>query len=335
MKKIKSILLFGTGFGIVCLTFGLILKFGGILSPILMIDQENGERYMPDKMCCSIFNYEGFGLARTNEDGWFGPAFHDNGENDVSLAVLGNSFIAARQVFYRHNFLSLSEAILQGERRNVHLFNFGKETMPLREALYIKEELEQKYHPDYFVVFINERSLGNEGRYIPFYELTGDSLTLNTDFQHKPFVKNYSKLEFLTSSSLVFLTYRAKNRIPEFKEIVLDKFYPSENEAEADAKIDREVDEVDAAVIRKFASDKRVIFLLDINEKRKEQIRSLVNGAPIIDVKTALKELENQGVDPYFWQVSNERGHWNHAAHRVIANTFVAQLKAILDKEKS
>ncbi|MCB0397203.1 MAG: hypothetical protein KDD36_11140 [Flavobacteriales bacterium] len=332
MKRIKSICLFGLGFAGVGLVFELLLRFGGIMTPLLTIDPQRGERYLANQMCCSLFNYEGFGLAATNSQGWFGPEFHDSGDQEISLAVLGNSFIAARQVFYRHNFMSLSEEALKETHPDLHIFNFGKETMPLRESLYLKEELDSMYHPDYFVVFINIRSLGNEGRYIPYYELQNGQLSLNTDFRNKAFVKQYHNFAPLAQSSLVFLAYRAKNHLPEYKQILFDKFYTPDT---TDMVVDtiRPIDEVDEAVIREFSKDPRVIFLLDIHPITKEKILNMVGNSPVIDVKPGLEQLRKQGIDPYYWKISKETGHWNHKAHQVIARTFTEEIKRIVDKE--
>lgn len=332
MKIFKQLSLFFLGFVSMFVLFEVLLKFGGVMLPMLKIDPDKGERYLSDKMCCSLFNYEGFGLAKTNSSGWFGKDFENNGPLDVSVAVFGNSFIAARQVFYRDNFLSIAEKKLQRINPNTHIYNFGKETMPLRESLFIKEEIDSAHNPDYFVVFINERSLGNEGRYIPYYELVKDSLLVNWDFKNFSFVKNYKKFQLLTQSSAIFLVYRVKNNLPRLWEVILDKFYSSDDIViDKDDYSARAVDSVDVAVIKEFDKDKRVIFLLDIDPVRGNYIKSFILNAPVIDLKlTLLKLKEEQGIDPYYWKVTNQKGHWNHAAHKVIAEEFSKSLEKII-----
>lgn len=335
MKFFKRVSLFCLGFVFVFVLFELLLRFGGIMLPMLKIDPDKGERYISDKMCCSLFNYEGFGLAKTNSSGWFGKDFEDKGPSDISVAVFGNSFIAARQVFYRDNFLSIAEKKLQDTNPNICLYNFGKETMPLRESLFIKEEVASAHNPDYFVVFINERSLGNEGRYIPYYELVKDSLLVNWDFKNFSFVKNYKKFQLLARSSAIFLIYRAKNHLPQLWEIILDKFYfPDDPGFDKDDYSSRPVDSVDVAVIKEFDKDKRVIFLLDIDSIRGNYIKSFIHNAPVIDLRPALLELKSErGIDPYYWKVTNQKGHWNHDGHKVIAEEFSKEMEDILHKK--
>lgn len=332
MRIFKQLFVFFLGFASIFVLFEMLLKFGGIMLPMLKIDPDKGERYLPDKMCCSLFNYEGFGLAKTNSSGWFGKDFESDGLSTISIAVFGNSFIAARQVFYRDNFLSIAEQKLHSKNLDIHLYNLGKETMPLRESLFIKEEIESAHNPDYFVVFINERSLGNEGRYIPYYELVNDSLSINWDFKNFPFVKNYEKFKVLSQSSAIFLAYRAKNHLPRLWEIILDKFYSPDNPGiDKDDYSARPVDSVDVAVIKEFDRDKRVIFLLDIDSVRANYIKSFIHNAPVIDLKpTLLKLKEEQGIDPYYWKVTNQKGHWNHTAHKVIAEQFSKEIEGIL-----
>jgi hypothetical protein len=322
----KQILYFFAAFLFISILFELLLKWGGIMNPILTIHPENGERYLPNKMCCSLFNYEGFGLAKTNSAGWFGndPTHRDAAATHV--AVLGNSFIAARQIFARHHFLNILENKLQKAGKNIRFYNFGKETMPLCESLYIKEEIDSLYHPDYFVVFINMRSLGNEGRYIPYYELQNDSLVLNEDFKNEPFVKQYDQFSLLSQSSLLFLIYRVKNNIGNWGQIVLDKLYWEKSLAEKDES--RSVDEADVAVIKAFSKDPRVIFLIDIDQAREQTIRHYSAPSPLINVQPALVTLHKKtGINPYAWPITEQIGHWNYSAHRQIAQELFNQFE--------
>ena len=331
MKKGLSIFYFCLTLLGTAILFELILRFGGIMTPILTIDPNKGERYMPNKMCCSIFNYEGFGLAKTNSAGWFGNDPNRWDSSATSLAILGNSFIPARQVFYRHNFLAITEELFQNNNKNVRFYNFGKETTPLRESLYIKEEVDAAYHPDYFIVFINERSLGNEGRYIPYYELAGDSLKLNDSFKYSSFVKKYQKISLLNQSSLLFLIYRVKKNLSDFWKIVLDKFYPNYNKNIEEGVVNRPVDNVDAAVIKKFAQDKRVIFLFDLDSSKAQMVQSYISNSPVINVHPALMKMHKEtGVDPYYWPITNQKGHWNYEAHRVIAREFSNEINSVI-----
>ena len=160
MRIIKSFVIFLFAFILIVLLFELLLSFGGILEPIVRIDPEKGERYYPNKITSSLFVSEGFGLAKTNSSGWFGEKFKDDGSDDITVGVVGSSWVAARQVFYRDNFLSVAEKKTNDQLQNkkISIYKFGKEDLPLREMLYIKDDISATYNPDRILVFLNKGS---------------------------------------------------------------------------------------------------------------------------------------------------------------------------------
>lgn len=335
MKTIKSLLFFGLGILFTILLFEIILSGGSILSPIVKIDPNKGERYYPNKMCCSIFVCEGFGLAKTNSAGWFGKEFVDGGTSDISIAVIGNSFVAARQVFYRDHFLTIAEHEANKRQTNKHIsfYNFGKEDLPLKQQLYLKQEIVSTYNPDYIMILINNESFNYRNhRYVPYYELTNNGkLQLDTSFKQYPFVKQFNKYQMVAKSSILFLSNRVKNRIPQAKEILFDKFYSGLSHTTI---LDSEIfpiNPVDETIIKELAKDKRVIFVLDLDSDNYYKVKSLINSSPIIELKQSLNNLKAQGIDPNFWPVSNEIGHWNQAGHKAVGEQLAKGISDILN----
>jgi hypothetical protein len=341
MKTIKSIAIFSLTFLAVVIFFEFFLSLCGILQPIVRIDADKGERYRPNLTCSSLFVSEGFGLAKTNSAGWFGHDFKDTGDDDLSVAVIGNSFVASRQVFYRNNFLSLAEKktneILAYKKipKTVSLFNFGKEDLPLNELLFVKEDVDKTNHPDHFLILLNEGTFNVVShRYVARYEFENNSFKLDTTFKQTTFVKNYHSFELFTKSSVLFLGHRVQSHLPKIWEIFFDKFYiPSRN---ANATTDEEpattttLNDADKAYVKELSKDKRVIFLLNLNPTLTAEVKSLIGESTYINIQPVLLNSKLHGVDPNYWEIPDKVGHFNLLGHKVIAEEITKKMIGIV-----
>lgn len=343
MKILKSIAVFLLAFFGVVIFFELLLSLCGILQPIVRIDPEKGERYRQNITCSSPFVAEGFGLAKTNSAGWFGHDFKDLGADDVSVAVIGNSFVASRQVFYRQNFLSLTEKktneILAYKHipKTVSLFNFGKEDLPLNELLYVKEDLDDTYHPDHFLILLNEGTFSVVStRYVARYQWEKGKFKLDTSFRQASFVKNYHSFEFFTKSSVLFLAHRVKSHLPKIWEIFFDKFYiPSKGavhvtEEGEDPGFTTSLNEEQKAYVKELSKDKRVIFLLNVHPELTAELKSIISSSAYIDIQPVLLETKKKGTDPNYWEIPDKVGHFNLLGHKVIADEVTKKMLGIV-----
>ncbi|HRG52205.1 MAG TPA: hypothetical protein PLL00_05175 [Bacteroidia bacterium] len=340
MKALKSIFIFIGAFALVVVFFEFFLSLCGILQPIVRIDRDNGERYRPDLTCSSLFVSEGFGLAKTNSAGWFGHDFKDLGTDDISVAVIGNSYVASRQVFYRQSFHSLAEKktnkilAYKGIPKTVSFFNFGKEDLPINELLYLKDDLNKLNHPDYFLVLLNEGTFNLvTHRYVAKYILENDSIKVDTSFKKSNFVKNYNRFEVFTHSSVLFLMHRVKSQLPNIWEIFFDKFYiPSKtaNEEEPEATTTEDLDDTDKRFVKELSKDKRVIFLLNVNPSLRNELLSIISDSPTIDLQPAILDLKKRGIDPNYWEIPDKVGHFNLVGHEMIAKEITREMLRII-----
>jgi hypothetical protein len=336
MRKIKSIAIFSLTFLAVVVFFEFFLSLCGILQPIVRIDPDKGERYRPDLTCSSLFVSEGFGLAKTNSEGWFGHDFKDMGKDDLSVAVIGNSFVASRQVFYRQNFLSLAEKktneILSYKKnpKTVSLFNFGKEDLPINELLFVKEDLDKLNHPDHFLILLNEGTFNLVSRrYVARYEFENGTFKVDTSFKQTPFVKNYQSFELFTKSSVLFLAHRVQGQLPDIWEIFFDKFYISsekESAAEENHTTIADLSDSDIACVKELSKDKRVIFLLNFDPAVTGKIKSLIGESPYINIQPVLSDLKQRGIDPNYWEIPDKSGHFNLVGHKVVADEITKKM---------
>jgi hypothetical protein len=339
MKMIKSIAVFSLTFLAVVIFFEFFLSLCGILQPIVRIDPDKGERYRPDLTCSSLFVSEGFGLAKTNTAGWFGHDFKDMGDDDVSVAVIGNSFVASRQVFYRNNFLSLTEKktneILGYKKipKTVSLFNFGKEDLPLNELLFVKEDIDKTDHPDHFLILLNEGTFNVVShRYVARYEYENGTFKIDTSFKQTPFVKNYHSFELFTKSSVLFLGHRVQSHLPKIWEIFFDKFYiPSKNaDAANEPTVSTTLNEADKAYVKELSKDKRVIFLLNLNPMLTSEVKSIIGGSSYVNIQPVLLNWKKHGIDLNYWEIPEKVGHFNLIGHKVIADEITKKMISIV-----
>lgn len=338
MKQVKYILSFGLGF----ISFLLFMEFffssAGISVPSINVDTEKGERYLPNRTVSSLFTTEGFGLARTNAKGWFGKSYDKKNDSLLSIAVIGNSYVAARQVFERNNFIVKAEKVINksGHQPPIALYNFGKEALPVQELLYVIEEIETDYNPDYMLVLLTDRSFGRINRMIPFYELNEGKLKLNTAFKQSSNFKIYSRMKSLglEQSSLVYLLYRVKNRLSQTPSIIFDKFYIPRGESNENIEnIVLQLSETDQTVLKAIDKKRKIIFVLSIDSDKNKLLETLIESSPVISLKDVLEQIRTEGMDPNYWHIDDKTGHWNNIAHRLVGEVLAEELLNIIENE--
>ena len=76
--------------------------------------------------------------------------------------------------------------------------------------------------------------------------------------------------------------------------------------------------------LRGFKNEDAIIVYRDaISQPIDKKIKSKI-GLRVIDVNKTLNDLRSSGIDPSYWKVTNQKGHWNHIAHKAIGK-FIAE----------
>lgn len=343
MKTMKSIFYFLFSSLIICLFFEFFLSQAGILKPLVRIDREKGERYIPNEMHNSVFSTEGFGLSESNAAGWFGKEVldKDRAKNEISISIVGNSYVASRQVLSRNNFISVANNILDehSSKLNFRINNFGKDAMALGELLYVLEEVKEEHNPDKIFVLINSISFMEKAiRNVPYYKLNGGELELNTDFREKKLVQFYNDYETFARSSLLFLAYRVWKYTPKTPSILFDKFYKS-GETKAKTVIpesEKRINESSLAILRELDKRGDITFLIDVkHDFQLEIFKETVVNSPIIDLHPYLLEEEKAtNLNPYYWNVDKVEGHWNNRGHIVVGQRLADEIISMYPNAK-
>ena len=340
MKKLKSILLFLIGALCASIFVDFFLSFSGVVNPIMEIDPEKGERYCPNKTCNSLFISEGFGLAKTNSKGWFGKEYVQDNDSLISIAMIGNSFVASKQVFERDNFISICESLMNDSlNNNVAIYNFGKEALPIKELLFVEEEVEDEYDFDYLVILLNDRNFDEINRLIPYYELKNGKLVLNVQYRQSSVYKFYNKIRFLNESPLLFLAYRVKNYLKNSPQILFGKFYRARKHKtkgnNSNKKDEVPIGLAERKIIGMLDEKGKIVFLLDLNPELQNDVLPLIKKSPVINLKGTLAEIRSTGTDPYYWDIAKERGHWNNSAHQYIGKYLAETLTQLIPSDST
>jgi lysophospholipase L1-like esterase len=154
-------------------------------------------------------------------------------EGVFRIAVLGDSFVEARQVALEDTFCARLERTLSQTPafagRTVEVLNFGVSGYGTAQELLTLREDVLAFAPDYVLLAFfpandvsdNSKTLSDPWRTIPYYTLRDDELVLDTSFRESPAFKDrYSttaKIFFATQEHfrLVQLLYRMRGDIGE------------------------------------------------------------------------------------------------------------------------
>jgi hypothetical protein len=76
------------------------------------------------------------------------------------------------------------------------------------------------------------------------------------------------------------------------------------------------------AILRDLAADRKValVYKAGVDESYKTRIDTIMTS--ILDLDTVYGELEERGIEPTYWPVTGQYGHWNHATHRAIGHAL-------------
>ena len=53
------------------------------------------------------------------------------------------------------------------------------------------------------------------------------------------------------------------------------------------------------------------------------------------DLGPTLEALQEAGVNPFYWEVTNSEGHWNHAGHAAIGQALAKAIATWMERHKN
>ena len=341
MKKIAPILYF-------VLSVILVFTLGEVFIKNAKISELSFAEYyddigkgLPEGGTYTYFN-EGFGITSVNNSRFIG---HDvaleKPENTIRVALVGDSYVESIQIFERFYFGNITEAILKEKYvdKDVEIINFGRSEFNIGNMYAYQRLFVDKFAPDYILYFISNEDLNCDYTSPPLLPVTNvfnDAITVSVD-RNKNDLNIYQKTKFLTQNSVIFNilnSCRRKIKKGEFYETLLGKFYTYEIKNEVQIKNDKRVNnKISAHIVASF--DNNVIVVnkgkYSLSSNFVKQCRE--NEIQVWDLKEPLDSLIKVDVKPYYWKVTNKKGHWNPKAHKAIGGFLAKKIDSIFTKD--
>ena len=337
--SLKKVLLFGAALLGTLVVLDIYLQVAEIQTPMeTRIDSELGPTYIPNKRI-TRFN-EGFFIGGVNEFGYMGPAVpprREEGEGRVLL--IGDSYVLGHTVLPRHYFGRFLEQTLTKELgEKVLALNFGKADFNFGNMYQYYMDFAGRFDHDLALFFVGEGDLVPLGQVVsslyPTIELLDETIVIDKNFSAGKTYRFYHVIEPLFTRSavlrLAFNTYKVINS-GSWIVVVLDKLAAlgASEVAGASAEatqVSLELPRLSRAILSELAKDTRNVLVVRtvLAPELIKEIKTI--GMPLIDLGGYLEALRNEGKDPDYWPVTGMRGHWNHAAHPLIANFLNEQI---------
>ncbi|MBU2502494.1 hypothetical protein KJ682_14265 [bacterium] len=332
MRILKNLSIAAMGFMVFLFGLDLFLQAAEIQTPLeTTIDPEIGPAFIKGKNV-TRFN-EGFFIGEVNDMGYFGeerPYSLEPGQRRILL--LGDSFVMGATVFARDHFASLLETRMAKEGPSeVQVLNFGRADFNLSNMYQYYEDFASRWDHDLVLYFVGYSDLVPsrqvEQDLYPACVVENDSLYIDYSFRNSARFHQYQLLApIVSNSALVRMGFNAKKMVMrgELTEMMLGKFSGAILESKSHPDTEKswpttELPLLTRKILEKLAGDPRVVVVVK-GELPPEMIQEVkAFGFPVWDLYSVLEEMNRQGVDPFYWEVTGKRGHWNHAAHVKIA----------------
>ncbi|MBD3220475.1 hypothetical protein GF314_04465, partial [bacterium] len=308
-------------------------------------DPELGAIYRPD-VEMSRFS-EGFFLGRSNRWGFLGTgAPREREDGELRILLLGDSFVLGHTVFERHHFKT--ELAAQLERalgREVTVLNFARADYCLWNMHQHYVDHASEWDHDLALFFLADGDLAPaypaDPAMYPYTELVDGELRINREFRDSAKRATYLELEpVLTRFAMPRLGFNLLKVIDtgQWRPMLLGKFAPRPEEAPVIERGEvpgplpepvrlapaRPLPPVTPAVLRDLRDRGRCAAVINWKIRPAWRDSVLASGIPTLELAGVWAALERDGVDPWYWPVTGQRGHWNHEAHRMLGRYLAA-----------
>jgi hypothetical protein len=341
MNRLKNIIVFLIFFLLTLGVMDVIIRFARIESLAKTeVDLKRGKILKPDQY--SVYFNEGFYVGKPNRYGFYGPAYSiEKPDKTFRIALAGDSYIAGTQLFERYHFRTLLEEKLKSMTgMNIQILNFGRAGLDFDDMYCLYKNFIEEFSPDISIFFVAKNDFENDHKdpLLPQCEIDKEgNLLIKADFINSRQYLRYQKYGLLVdNSSLIKLLANCKKYFDkgETGRILFDKFYRSEQEKSSD--IETEEDFVVSDLNRKIIAElKETPLVIMSRNEIPHQIHDIfkLNGIKLHKFYQIFDEMEKNGVDPIYWNVTGKRGHWNHAAHKRVSE-YLSEILIKIIREK-
>mgnify|MGYP006094848001 CR=1 FL=1 len=336
MNLFKKILWFNLSFLLTMIFCELFIKYS-FLSTYGMTQFEEEVGRIRNKNNRFVHFNEGFGIFDVNQYGYLETKSTEKFiSKGIDIAFLGDSYVESFQVFTRHHFLSHLENNLQ--HLKVNTMNFGRSGFDFADMYGYKREFVDSFNPDLSVYMINNNDLhldGSNDPLIPRARLVESQLRTKPLFNIDK-VNNFIFFQtFLNNSVVINLINKCRKKINSSSLYSIIFAKPNLPISKFHKNIDYE-DSILAPIIYKILdtiSPKKTI-IINIGKKPLPQTflsKCNENGIQCFDFKPIFKSMEDSNYNPYYWDVTNKYGHWNHYTHKLIGKYCTKIIQEFID----
>ncbi|WP_310560191.1 hypothetical protein [Flavobacterium sp.] len=280
---------------------------------------------------------EGFYMGETNSNGFIGKS--RTKDNIFRIALFGDSYTEGFQLFEPYKFARVLEKSLNEKSEiEVEVLNFGISNVVLPEMYIRKKRLAEKFDIDLYVYVFDSYDFVMEPEGIlnsvELIEKNNKLLIVpNTSKQYQ----FYQKMQFvIDKSSYLNFTLDAYLLIRRGKimPILFDKFYPPKKINYRKKYSDLQFNNLSTRylkIISEMEKDKSVfVFRENANKKLKSKLQHY--NIPIIETRTALNTLRQKKINPYYWKLTQTKGHLNYEGNSVFGIYLSNQLVPFIKK---
>jgi len=292
----------------------------------------------------TFFN-EGFSMGNFNKYSYLGPAYNPVKEpNHLRIAILGDSYVESFQVFRRDQFHQILEKTVTSPLGDsIEVLNFGRSGFDWADMYAYQKRMVERFNPDITIFMISDADLicTQTDPLIPKVIERNNQLIVTNELMPKAYLQTYEKTKVLTQNSSLLAMFNNSRKLVKagkFWPKMLDKFYWESKKAtdtEPLQKSTKTIPDIAYKIIDNLPSNS-IIVNRGTNDLNSAFIQKLYEKSiPYIDIRDTLSVLEQQGIDPHYWKVTNTRGHWNHQAHQAVGLYLSNQIEKIIKSDTS
>lgn len=321
----KNVLYFLFGFFITSFFIEIYFQISEIETPLIVYYDDNlGRKYLPNKKE-STFN-EGFSLSKTNNSGYFFPNFAPKGKNDISISLIGDSYINGRYIFDRHHIRNLLEENLNLTARNgtsFRVLKFGQVGGNISDFYIWYKKESNLFNNEITFIFIDNADFVVEPQNLsPFCELIDSTISINYSFLKSKKYNFQKKILPLSKSSLFWFAYKCYKKRDLLRQIIIN------SNSDIDKKIEKPetyLTELNKRIITEL-SDNKVIFVFKYEIHQSIINYFIENNIYYIDLYPLFLNMKKNGVDPTYWKATKKTGHWNQQAHEAVGKYLAEKI---------
>ncbi len=347
-RRARFLLELGVALALAIFGFELFIRSSGACQPAPFVNDDCFGRVMKPSTNV-VFVNEGFRLGRINEYGYLGPAYPPGKNEDaVRIELMGDSYVAGREVFDRNHFRRILENRLnEVSPRPVQVINLGFPTATLERFYIYYETFGKKLCPDYILFFVGRTSLNWDREEVgPELVVEGDSLRIDYSFRNSRHYEMRKKLHNIRKLGLYWLCKKVRelNSRGETPHILLGKLCgllgmkPPERDVDVEVpELNPKLAKINEAIVKKLAEMNRkgcpkpiVVSRDPLPESFVESVKG--NGILYFDGAAVLDSLAQAGIDPRYWEGTRRRGHWNQYAHKAIGDFLADKMEPLIVK---